>query len=333
MEIAKYSKEDYLTTIYYINKKKSSDELTQKLLALGIQIRKINILRLCELKRFDVIHSHCFLPDVITAIYILINTLIFKRKQNTISTVHSDYYYDMKDKYGRLSIPICSIWTFSLKKFKNRVFLTEYLLDKYIGILGSSSKIWNGLDIIPSELDCEIEKKIDTFSNGRRIAGAYGVLRPLKGFELIIRASLYIDDYCFVIAGDGPDKHRLESLVSEYGLESKVLLLGRVSNVHNYIRKFNVMLLTSYSEGFPLTGIEAIWSGVRILYSGISQHKEIFRKVDAELFESGCHDSLIELLKKKNMSEISLHNKGYYKKFLTSNAMYEKYKILYESVS
>ncbi|AXF55308.1 glycosyltransferase family 4 protein [Salicibibacter kimchii] len=81
-------------------------------------------------------------------------------------------------------------------------------------------------------------------------------LEPVKNHEFLLRA-LYIvkkncnDDFICLIAGDGPEKDRLKSLLPTMNLENNVNFIGRKSNIYDFIKMADISVLTSKKEGVP----------------------------------------------------------------------------------
>jgi glycosyltransferase involved in cell wall biosynthesis len=61
-----------------------------------------------------------------------------------------------------------------------------------------------------------------------------------------------------VVVGDGPERGAIADLVQQRALGSKVLLLGRRDDIPRLLAASDIVLLTSISEGIPLTLIEAM---------------------------------------------------------------------------
>lgn len=74
-------------------------------------------------------------------------------------------------------------------------------------------------------------------------------------------------DSCFLAAGDGPERERLESLIREYGLEDCVILAGAVDNVPDYLQMMDIFLLPSRFEGFGIALLEAQAAGLECFTS------------------------------------------------------------------
>lgn len=70
-----------------------------------------------------------------------------------------------------------------------------------------------------------------------------------------------------VMAGNGPEEDTIRQRIRCLGLEGKVLLLGRRGDVHRLYQGFDVFVLPSYTEGFPVAAVEAMASGLPVLMS------------------------------------------------------------------
>ena len=70
-----------------------------------------------------------------------------------------------------------------------------------------------------------------------------------------------------VMVGNGPlEKELLEKAIA-LGVEEHVEFLGQRNDVHNLLQAFDVFVLPSYREGLPVTGVEAITSGLDCIFS------------------------------------------------------------------
>lgn len=76
----------------------------------------------------------------------------------------------------------------------------------------------------------------------------------------IIKYILKIDKkrtYKLFIIGDGDYKKVIESLIDKYELSENIILVGRVDDSFKYYSFFDIFLLPSFFEGFPVSLIEA----------------------------------------------------------------------------
>ncbi len=76
---------------------------------------------------------------------------------------------------------------------------------------------------------------------------------------------------------DEVQRKRIEESVRHYGLENRIILYGRVTNarVHELMRRSNVFLFTSLSEGTPHVILEAIKNRLPIVCFDICGHGEV----------------------------------------------------------
>lgn len=90
---------------------------------------------------------------------------------------------------------------------------------------------------------------------------------PVFGVELLPRVLEMCPDAVLVMAGNGPEEEKLKARIRELGLEARVGLLGRRADVERLYQAFDVFLLPSFTEGFPVAAVEAMASGLPVLMS------------------------------------------------------------------
>jgi glycosyltransferase involved in cell wall biosynthesis len=78
-----------------------------------------------------------------------------------------------------------------------------------------------------------------------------------------------------VLVGTGPEQGAIEQLVREYKLEGHVRLLGLRTDVPRLLAGADLFLLTSISEGIPLTVIEAMAAGLPVVSTGVGGVPEV----------------------------------------------------------
>ena len=107
-----------------------------------------------------------------------------------------------------------------------------------------------------------------------------GRLQPIKDLDTLLRALTLLPPethrtLCVWIAGDGPERARLEHLRDEFGL-STVMFLGPRSDVGTLMHAADAFIMTSISEGLPMALLEAMATGVPCIATAVGGIPELF---------------------------------------------------------
>lgn len=86
-----------------------------------------------------------------------------------------------------------------------------------------------------------------------------------------------VPDAVLLIAGNGPERERLEALVKGLGLEEHVRFLGYTTELPKYLQVCDLEITCSYREGLPLNVIEAMLCGKPVIASDNRGHRELIR--------------------------------------------------------
>ena len=106
------------------------------------------------------------------------------------------------------------------------------------------------------------------FQSGKPVVISVGRLAPAKNFSQLIKAFNLLQkeiDARLLIIGEGQERMKLTSLISELGLNDKVMLTGQMSNPYPYLKKSTVYVLASLYEGLPNALIEAMACGIQVV--------------------------------------------------------------------
>jgi len=88
-----------------------------------------------------------------------------------------------------------------------------------------------------------------------------------KGIPRAIRAFARLNDFNvhYYVIGDGTERSEVERLIQNDGIESRVTLLGEMTNPYGYMKAADLLLLPSISEAAPMVIGEAACLGTPIL--------------------------------------------------------------------
>jgi len=103
---------------------------------------------------------------------------------------------------------------------------------------------------------------------------AVGRLVPVKGFDILLEAWRDIDA-SLVIAGDGFEQSRLESLVDANHLADRVRFLGHRTDVSALMAAADLFVISSHYEGCPYTLVEALHMHLPVVSTAVGAMPEI----------------------------------------------------------
>ena len=158
-----------------------------------------------------------------------------------------------------------------MRKYSLRSFIAKHVLNKFSKVIWVSKEserefifknsIRNKsmvLENIVSLEDINLRKEKAKLTQGYDVVYC-GRLVDIKDPLRILEIAKLVDrNLNFGIIGDGELSVQLEEKINEYGLENRVKLLGFVENPYKIIENSGVMLLTSKSEGTPMTVLERL---------------------------------------------------------------------------
>ncbi len=104
-----------------------------------------------------------------------------------------------------------------------------------------------------------------------------GELNKNKNHKVVINAlnKLQRKDVFYVICGTGNKKEYLQSLISKYGLQNRVILPGFRTDVSEFYKMADLFVFPSLREGIPGAVMEAAATGVTVIASDIRGIRDI----------------------------------------------------------
>jgi glycosyltransferase involved in cell wall biosynthesis len=163
--------------------------------------------------------------------------------------------------------------------------------------------VHNGAPSAPEEINNESRGKRASlrtelgFSSDASILLSVGRLHAQKGqAELVsVVAAVHAErpDVRLVVAGDGPERERLNDLVDALGLQETVRLLGHRTDVGPLMDAADLFVFPSHFEGTPFAMLEAMAHGLPVIAAAFGGAEEILDDGRTGiLVPVGCPDAL-----------------------------------------
>ncbi|MCK4787020.1 MAG: glycosyltransferase [Desulfobacteraceae bacterium] len=243
--------------------------IENKALRMGLKVKKIRMRRglnfsgafkLAKIARdnnVDLFHSHGYKSDILLGLLsqrlrkiAVVRTLHGWTSTKKISKI---WIYELLDRFCLRKVDAV-VRVNSDSSFKKKGFLKNV----------NTFVIENGIPKLNFDRDLVIRNDAETanFCKNNFVIGAIGRLSAEKGFNYLIEAMQHLlingDDYKLVIIGEGNQRDLLETVIRKAGVLGKVLLAGYKKNATDYLPFFDVFILSSLTEGLPITLLEAM---------------------------------------------------------------------------
>ena len=160
--------------------------------------------------------------------------------------------------------------------------------------------IYNGIDI--SNYNLSTEKKLYKKHDNEIILGNMGRLVRQKGQRYLIDIASELKknnlQFKILIGGDGPLKQELVSYAEKREVADKIIFLGFIDDVVEFMNSIDIFLLTSLWEGFGYVIVEAMVCKKPVIAFNCSSNPELIEESKTGfLVEPGHIKSFIEKLK------------------------------------
>lgn len=195
--------------------------------------------------------------------------------------IHSEHGFNI-DEYGKKNLKR-NIIRFFLYRMSRTIIvpshrLKDYMLETYNLENGKVTFIPNGIDTeiySPNDSDKKIKRNELGLTDKDFVVGFVGRLDPIKNFDLL----LDVFSYCYnedkkfklLIVGDGEERSYIENSCYRKNLINNVIMVGEKNNIISYVRAFDALLMTSYSEQMPMSIIESMSIGVPVVSSDVGE--------------------------------------------------------------
>jgi glycosyltransferase involved in cell wall biosynthesis len=219
----------------------------------------------CAKERIDILHCHGYKANILMAS--LSNQRLQTRR---VVTLH-----------GWTGTRVLSrLWIYewldalSAKRASAVVVVSGAMADcRRLRILGLKPRvIHNGIPLDQSSPNWGDSERLGWLSSTNPkafLVGTIGRLSVEKGFNYLVKAVAKVihagSSVRLVIVGEGEEQPTLERLAESLGIREHVVFAGYVPNAHFCLPCFNLFVMSSLTEGLPITLLEAMNAEVPIV--------------------------------------------------------------------
>jgi len=175
---------------------------------------------------------------------------------------------------------------------------------------------------------------------GPFVIGSSGRLFPVKDYPFMVEiartmATTNTQNVHFELAGEGPERPVLDSMVQHYGLQNIFAMKGHQDNMDTFFYGIDLYLNTSIHEGIPMSILEALARGIPVVAPAVGGINEIITNgVEGFLIEDRNPDTFTEkcLLLRENKElreKMSKAARDRADQFFSADRMAENYYRLY----
>ncbi len=324
-------------------------QLGAKIYHLDYSLLKLELLTISAVRQIQkialkegakIVHSHGYHAD-------LVCSYLSSKDYYKISTQHNisgeDFTYSKGEFLGRYMNHRLKN---ALNSFSTLVGISE-LVSNYVQSRQKDSlniqTIYNGVDtevFRPLPKDEQLLRKQSLgFQANEFIFLSVGNLRPLKdplltlkAFSELIDEGLLPKEVKLVMLGVGQLMDICKSLAKPYA--GQILMRGFTKDVASYLQAGDCLISASHSEGFGLNVSEALATGLNVLVSDLSVHKEVLllaglsdEEAEQAMFPLGDKDALKRSILRMLKAGTPLHIN---RKALDNKRMSQSYQELYE---
>lgn len=221
------------------------------------------------------------------------------KKAKKVAWIHCNLLKEIRDLDG--FVKKAEKW---YRKYDRVVCVSQAIHDGYRKLFGDrteSVKLYNTVDDTAirekanAQLPAEVEKR-------KLTVATIGRLYPVKGYDRLLEAHLRLIrdgvDHDLWILGEGPDRPKMEAYIADHGLENSVHLLGFHGNPYPFMREADVIVCSSYSEGFSTMVTESMILGRPVVTTPCSGMDELLGDNEFGLITADSTEGIYEGLKK-----------------------------------
>ena len=127
-----------------------------------------------------------------------------------------------------------------------------------------------------------------------RLAKEKALVRAITSLAPILKNH---PEYMWFIAGEGPERENIETMIQKENLQQQIILLGNLSNPYPYMRNADLLMNVSYHEAAPMVFIEAKALGVPVFATRTSSAEELLSDPDCGFICENTEKGILDVFK------------------------------------
>ncbi|GAA1698763.1 glycosyltransferase [Nonomuraea maheshkhaliensis] len=219
--------------------------------------------RLMRRRRYDVVHTHLYRACVYGRLAARLANV-----PAIVATEHSIGHEHIEGR--RLTRPVRALYLASELLGHSTVAVSPTVAER-LSLWGVPRSrivvIPNGVDGAAFVFDAELRRRTRErlgVDQGAFVVGGIGRLEPGKRFDLLVEAVSALDGAVLLLVGTGSCEPRLRRLARRAG--DRVIFAGESTDVPALLSAMDVLAAPSAEEAFGLAVVEALASGLPVLY-------------------------------------------------------------------
>lgn len=174
---------------------------------------------------------------------------------------------------------------------------------------------------------------------GEVVIGALAGLRAVKDLPMLVRACGGLPGrFRLVIVGEGPERDAIEQAAAMMGIEDRLVMPGFLERPYLFMRHFDLLAVSSLSEQFPISVVEAMAAGLPVASSRVGDVATMVAPENAPFITSHAgevplRDAIRALAENADLRRsVGAANQAKARSEYDEGVMIARYKALYEGV-
>jgi glycosyltransferase involved in cell wall biosynthesis len=232
----------------------------------------------------------------------------------------------------------------ALKRFDAVSAVSQTIAERLVSLGVSRERltvISNGIDVRAFEAASSASQP-EAQARNEQVIGIVARLDLQKGFECLLNALAMLRDSFpevrLVIAGEGPDRAKIEQMVSRRKLGGVVTIAGQQTDMPAVYAAIDIFVLPSLNEGLPMTLLEAMAASKPIVATRVGAVPSVITDGETGLLvepadEPGLTKALAQLLANPELRRrLAEKARAHVEQHYTAAAMSRKYLAMYREV-